>query len=279
MSTPIILATDLDRTLLPNGHEFYDGSLPQLFNLVHQYNFLLVYVTGRSIDLFYEAQDTYGIETPAYLLADVGSTLYVAQQGLLVEDEVWATHLRQHTKRWDVAAFIDALKPTALRLQEPEKQKEFKLSFYCDEPTQTAAKAADVESVLHDKLQVEARVVHSIDPLTNQGLVDILPEAATKVGALEFLREKLGVTKDQVVYCGDSGNDVLPLSNGYRSIAVHNIHEAAWQEVVQRNTERGFQKQLYRATGTLIPQLNGNYSSGVIEGLVHFGLVDQESLL
>ncbi|MGD8590585.1 MAG: HAD family hydrolase, partial [Chromatiales bacterium] len=44
-----ILATDLDRTLLPNGHWKADNQAIELFNrLTEQQDVLVVYVTGRN---------------------------------------------------------------------------------------------------------------------------------------------------------------------------------------------------------------------------------------
>ena len=47
-----ILATDLDRTLLPNGSWKADGQAIELFNeLTVKHDVLVVYVTGRNLNL------------------------------------------------------------------------------------------------------------------------------------------------------------------------------------------------------------------------------------
>lgn len=47
-----ILATDLDRTLLPNGQWEADESAISLFNeLTDKHDTLVIYVTGRNLEL------------------------------------------------------------------------------------------------------------------------------------------------------------------------------------------------------------------------------------
>lgn len=274
----MILATDLDRTLLPNGHEPYDGSLPRFFYLVKEKEFTLVYVTGRSLELFHEAQKEFAIETPHYLLADVGSSLYVRDGDGLIPDAGWATYLQNKTPRWSTETMQNAIAFEGLRLQEEEKQKKYKLSYYLDTDRDTDHVIESIQTIIRDELQIDATVIYSVDPLTGDGLVDILPRVATKVTGLEFLRERLSLEKGAVIYCGDSGNDILPLSNGYRSVLVANAHEDARMKIEQRVSDAGLAETLYIADGSLHSKLNGNYSSGILEGLLHLGIIEATDL-
>ena len=62
-----ILATDLDRTLLPNGHWDADESAIALFNeLTEKHNTLVVYVTGRNLNLTEKAIQQYGVRYPQF---------------------------------------------------------------------------------------------------------------------------------------------------------------------------------------------------------------------
>ena len=57
-----ILATDLDRTLLPNGSWPADPGAIALFNdLTERHDVLVVYVTGRNLNLAESAIEEYGI--------------------------------------------------------------------------------------------------------------------------------------------------------------------------------------------------------------------------
>ena len=71
-----ILATDLDRTLLPNGSWPADPGAIELFNdLTQRHTVLLVYVTGRNLDLTEQAIAEFGIRYPDVLIGDVGTSI------------------------------------------------------------------------------------------------------------------------------------------------------------------------------------------------------------
>jgi len=119
---------------------------------------------------------------------------------------------------------------------------------------------------------IHANVLRSVDPIANNvGLIDILPKIATKATAIEFLREQEHLSKKDVVYCGDSGNDIQPLTNGYRSILVNDAPEDVKETVSNIVAKNGNSDTLYIAHKT--KNLNGNYASGILEGLIHFGIV------
>jgi hydroxymethylpyrimidine pyrophosphatase-like HAD family hydrolase len=57
-----ILATDLDRTLLPNGSWESDDKAISLFNdLTEKHDVLIVYVTGRNLALTENAIKEFGV--------------------------------------------------------------------------------------------------------------------------------------------------------------------------------------------------------------------------
>ncbi len=77
-----ILATDLDRTLLPNGSWPPDSGAIDLFNeLTEKHDVLVVYVTGRNLNLAENAIREYGIRYPHVLIGDVGTSIRKYEQG------------------------------------------------------------------------------------------------------------------------------------------------------------------------------------------------------
>jgi hydroxymethylpyrimidine pyrophosphatase-like HAD family hydrolase len=44
-----VIATDLDRTLIPNGNQPYDKSMERFSKIVQDYDCPLIYVTGRDL--------------------------------------------------------------------------------------------------------------------------------------------------------------------------------------------------------------------------------------
>ena len=58
-------------------------------------------------------------------------------------------------------------------------------------------------------------IVYSFDSQDGKGLLDFLPNSATKQTALEYVAAASGVAKEEVVFCGDSGNDIFPLDSRF----------------------------------------------------------------
>ena len=77
MSRKILLCTDLDRTLLPNGPQAESPEARRHFAvLTARPEVTLAYVTGRHQALVRQAISDYSLPSPDYVLADVGTTIY-----------------------------------------------------------------------------------------------------------------------------------------------------------------------------------------------------------
>ena len=84
--------------------------------------------------------------------------------------------------------FIDL---DSLRLQESEKQNTYKLSYYAAPTINAEALLYEIQVRLEQNA-IAASLIWSIDETTNTGLLDILPKAATKRHAVEFLINQQG---------------------------------------------------------------------------------------
>ena len=102
------------------------------------------------------------------------------------------------------------------------------------------------------------------------GLLDILPASATKQTSLEYVAEEYGQPIERVVFCGDSGNDIFPLTAGFSGVLVKNADEQL-VEKVRHAMEDNPDLKVYFAQGNF-RGLSGNYTSGVIEGCFHYGV-------
>lgn len=262
-----IIATDLDRTLLPNGKQQYDNSMNRFNDIIVNNNLKLIYVTGRNLKLVKDAMKQFNAPNPDYIIGDVGTKIYAKKSFLYIEDNGWIRHINSVTKNWDLASFKKELKGIeGLELQEKSKQNRFKLSYYIDD----TSKSDDIVRIVKSKINKicsDTVIIYSIDETINQGLLDILPKKATKLTGIEYLRTKLRCEIDDIVYCGDSGNDILPLTFGYKSILVRNAIMQVKKEVKEKIKDKS---KLYIAKGT--KDLNGYYVSGIIEGLHQFGI-------
>jgi hydroxymethylpyrimidine pyrophosphatase-like HAD family hydrolase len=151
--------------------------------------------------------------------------------------------------------------------QEREHCGAFKQSYYVDH----AEREAILETVdQRVKGQFDEVIIYSFDSESGDGLLDLLPHSATKQTALEYISDVLGIAKTQVVFCGDSGNDVYPLTAGFRGVLVRNADEQLVTGVKQE-LENNPDVVVYFARGGC-RGLNGYYTGGVIEGAYHYGL-------
>ena len=80
----------------------------------------------------------------------------------------------------------------------------------------------------------------------------------------------MDVKSGEVVFCGDSGNDIFPLTAGFSGVLVRNADEQLVENVRSAMAENPGLK-VYFAKGGFMG-LNGYYTSGVIEGASHYGL-------
>lgn len=266
MFEPILLATDLDRTLLPNGkHPESPLARSRFTQFVARPEITLAYVTGRHRELVREAIADYDLPQPHFVIADVGTSLYEIDDGDWRLRHDWQQRLMAKWHDCDATQLAVALKDIpGLRMQEASKQSVLKLSYYTvalDDPTELLAQVRDRLA----STGADTYLVWSIDETTNTGLLDVLPAGAGKLAALGYLREQLGIAINKTIFAGDSGNDMEVLVSEMPAVLVANADEAVRAEALAR----GDKKTLYLAQGGLAG-MNGCYSAGILEGVLHF---------
>jgi sucrose-6F-phosphate phosphohydrolase len=261
----------MDRTLLPNGHWEADGNAIELFNeLTVKHGVLVVYVTGRNLELTEKAVAEFGVRPPDILIGDVGTSIRKYSNGEWHFDDGWIDHVRRVSPRWDAqtirasVAGIDGLVE-----QEAEHQNPFKQSYYADH-----ARRDDILAAIGERIQgrFDEVIVYSYDSMDDKGLVDFLPDSATKQTALEYVAEEYHCEKGDVVFCGDSGNDIFPLTAGFSGVLVRNADEQLVENVRAAMAGNPALKVYFARGG--FRGLNGYYTSGVLEGADHYGLFE-----
>jgi len=264
-----VLATDLDRTLLPNGSWEADSNAIDLFNdLTEKHDALVVYVTGRNLNLTQNAIKEYGVRFPNILCGDVGTTIRKFENGNWQFDDGWTEHIKRASPRWDAAAIRELVADVdGMQEQESEHLNQFKQSYYVDMTKKDAA-LEEIEKRVKGKY--DEVIVYSFDSQDNKGLIDFLPESATKQTALEYVAKEYDCPKEEVVFCGDSGNDIFPLTAGFSGVLVKNADDQLVENVKQAMEEKPSLK-VYFAKGDF-KGLSGYYTSGVIEGAYHYGV-------
>ncbi|ABK46000.1 HAD-superfamily hydrolase, subfamily IIB [Magnetococcus marinus MC-1] len=261
----LLLCTDMDRTLIPNGKEPEQPGVRALFGrFVAQPGIALAYVTGRHQALVEEAIQRYQLPQPDFVVADVGATLYHVQQGVWRPNQAWQAQLDAVWQGMHAGQIHQLLEDwPGLRLQEPEKQARHKLSYYCglEEDAPRLIEAIEQHLGAH---HIQANLIWSEDVLQQVGLLDILPASASKRHGVMFLLQQLGYGLHETLFAGDSGNDLDVLLSPIPAVLVANADLSVVAAVEGVGAE-----QLYRAKGSHL-QMNGNYAAGILEGVVHF---------
>lgn len=266
----LLLCTDLDRTLLPNGPQPESLRARTRFAaLVADPRVTLAFVSGRDRGLVEKAIASYSLPRPDFVISDVGTNIYDLRGG---DWAVWEQWQQEIAPDWnglgagDLRQLLSGFKD--LRLQERRKQNTFKLSYYLP----LHLDASELDERIQEVLKAEgvaASLVWSVDEPAGIGLLDVVPRCATKLHAVEFLQASLGAGREQTLFAGDSGNDLPVLASAIPSVLVANAMPkvAAWARAAAEAAGHG--DSLYLAHGGCLG-MNGNYSGGILEGVAHF---------
>lgn len=271
MDRRLLLCTDLDRTLLPNGPQAPSPGAAELFaRFVEHPAVTLAYVSGRDRALVEEAIATWSLPQPDAVIGDVGTTLWtVSSRGEWSLDALWQSEIDADWVGKAPEALAACLSGVAqLELQPEAQQNTHKLSYFLPASAPWAPLREEIEGRLRD-LGVRARLIHSIDETRDQGLLDIVPARASKLHAIEALMHRQGVSANDTVFCGDSGNDLEVLVSHLPAVLVANATDAVREAARAGARARGHADQLYLAEGGFMG-MNGCYAAGMLEGIVHF---------
>lgn len=276
MAERILICTDLDRTLIPNGPQPESPQARDRFRkLAARSEVTLAYVSGRHRALVQQAINNYRLPSPDFVIGDVGTTLYqVSADGAQwTPESSWQTQIAKdwagHSRADIKAELIDL---SALRMQEPGKQNDFKLSYYVPLQSDHKALTAEIDRRLRGS-GIAARQIWSVDEPAGVGLLDILPARASKLHAINALMHAHRFDRDNTVFCGDSGNDIEVLVSPINAVLVGNAQAQVRDEARKLAAAEGHSAQLYIAKGGYLG-MNGNYSAGMLEGIAHyFGFV------
>jgi sucrose-6F-phosphate phosphohydrolase len=276
VTTKVLLCSDLDRTILPNGPQPESPQARELLaGVAARTEVTLVYVTGRHEALIREAIREFLIPEPDYAIGDVGTTIYEIHNGKWVRGEVWEREIAADWRGKERQALAECLAGLpGLDLQEPQRQNRHKLSYYTLEKPDLERLLGSIRERL-DCHGIRASLVWSVDEAKHVGLLDVLPERATKLHAIQFLMRQNGFFKDETIFAGDSGNDLPVLTSGLQAVLVRNAPDEVRRAALQEVQSKGLSGSLYLAQGGFLG-MNGNYAAGVLEGLAHFVPATQE---
>lgn len=245
MRTRRLLATDLDGTFIGD-----DTAMRSLWEDLDHADVVVAFSTGRhlpSIEQFYRETGT--PRRADACICMVGTEIWHRTSDGYESDTGWAEVISDAWDKQGVEAILSAI-PEAV-MQPEEWQSRFKSSYFLEE--NAALRIAQLHEDL-DGAGLSAKVVYSAGRF-----LDLLPHRSGKGGAVAYLAEQLGVTPDDVVTAGDTGNDLdmMRPELGFRSVAVGNAAEEL----------RTFEAPgLYHATAP--------FAAGIREGLSHHGWLE-----
>jgi hypothetical protein len=266
----ILICSDLDRTIIPNGYQKESAHCrPVLRWLAAHSNIHLAYVSGRNRKLILDAIEEFHLPNPDYAIGDVGTTLYRVINGNWQLSDEWSDEIGKDWKGFGREELAEVFKDLEeIRLQELEKQSPHKLSFYTDQDVDQPHLKEKIHLVLMQN-GLHANIIWSVDEISSNGLLDIIPARANKLHAIQFLMKQEQFSADNTVFAGDSGNDLDVLTSGLRAILVKNAADEVRKEAVETLSAKHMMHRLYFPEGNYCG-MNGNYAAGVLEGLVHF---------
>jgi HAD superfamily hydrolase (TIGR01484 family) len=265
----LLLCCDLDRTLIPNGDADESACARPLFRqLVSHPLVLLAYVSGRDTGRIEQAIAEYDLPHPDHLIADVGTTICHAtgdRPGSWQPSSQWQARLQQEWQAYDRNELAGLIANAGrFELQEPSRQGRFKLS--CNLPLD-GSQQATLTTIGQRLTQhgIAASLIWSTDPEAGCGLLDIVPRSAGKHNAIVALAAELAIGHDQLLFAGDSGNDLDVLTSGIHSILVANADDSVRKQATSSSPDGS----LYLSRG-VDECLNGNYAAGVVEGVLYY---------
>ncbi|HXV99885.1 MAG TPA: HAD family hydrolase [Anaerolineae bacterium] len=240
-----LFVSDVNDTLL--GDEIALGQLAQ--TLQNRPNLIIAFNSSRSCASLRQTLATHALPIPDYLIGALGTEIQTGTSG---EPVGWYSRLlyracldhgRPVWNRNRIAALMDALGLTA---HTPEYQTPFKVSYDVPNPARLIQ--------IFDRLAAagqEAKVIYS----SGKNL-DIIPYVAGKGSAIACLGHRLGISPEQVVVAGYSGNDLEMFVAPYKGIVVANATP-----------------ELKRRQGAHIYHTQATHAAGVLEGLYFWGVI------
>jgi sucrose-phosphate synthase len=242
INSQYVVIADLDGTLVEidrsDGLEEFKEWIDE-----HRDNLLFGVASGRNKELTKEAFDHYDLPAPDIIICSAGSEIYYTPE--FIHDKGWQSRI---DFLWDKEKIqLTLSKFPLIKLQEPQAQWPYKLSYYV-EKNFDRDDLAEIYRLL-DEQKLRTKIL-----LTENRYLDLLPFRASKGGAVRYLSYKWNIPLDQFITAGNSGNDIDMLSGKVKGIAVANYSPEL--EELRKN------RSIYFAKFSL--------ARGVLEGVLHY---------
>ena len=240
-----LIITDIDNTLMGD-----DDALEDLLAMLeaHRERIGFGVATGRSIASTKALFERKGLE-PSRGAHHLGRrrNLTIARRSL--SDKGWQSHISKWWGREKIQNLL-ADPSTFWSSRNRRNSSPNKLSYYM---TPDKNRLVKINAVLNHS-KCHCTVIYSHDEY-----LDILPHRASKGKAVRYLSYKWEIPLENIMVCGDSGNDREMLIGSPMGVVVGNYAR-------ELESLKG-KRRIYFS-----PK---NYAAGIIDGLNHFGLISE----
>ncbi|MFD1849050.1 Cof-type HAD-IIB family hydrolase [Oceanobacillus bengalensis] len=215
-----LIALDMDGTLLTTDHKVSTATKSVIKKALDR-DIHVVLSTGRGIGNCHPIAEELGLKS--YLVTANGGEIWTVEKELL-DQHLLATETIE--KLWntgkEIGVFMWMISTEGVFYNEaPDNFYDYKwLKFGCQ---------SDEKDKL-DKMVKELSYFEELE-LTNslETNVEANPKGVSKAQALAFVCEKIGITMDEVMACGDSLNDIKMIQEAGIGVAMGNAQEAIKQ--------------------------------------------------
>ena len=239
-----ILISDIDDTLLGD-----EEALEEFLNYMRDVSSSVCFgiASGRTLESTKEAIKEWDLPVPDIIITSVGTEIYYHSG--FVPDNSWARHIDY---KWEPNKIRKLFEPLdGIEMQPEENQREFKLSFYLEDEK---APSTDKLMQILRKHDISSKLVSS-----HENLLDIIPIRASKGQAIRHVSMKWDIEPEQILVCGDSGNDEDMLKGNTLGTIVNNYSKEL--EDLKGHPRVYFAKE--------------SYARGIIEGIRHYNFFNE----
>jgi len=201
------LITDIDNTLIGQSNE----QLPELIQVLkdNHENLGFGVATGRSVASATDILEQHDVPMPDIVISSVGTEIYYGAD--LYYDRGWESHIANQWDRKKISSVLADF--DFLEYQEAASQREFKVSYNMKPGKDQLAKVHD--ALLKNKCRYTLIYSH-------EKYLDIIPYRASKGKAIRYISYKWELPLNNLLICGDSGNDEEMLRGEPRGVVVGN---------------------------------------------------------
>ncbi len=202
-----LVVSDVDGTLL--GDE--DGTRRfGEFIAEHRDSLKLVYASGRFFYSLVESIHEHHLPAPDAIICGVGSEIRDYPSGEI--DKPWQRRVLQDFHAGDVR---DALRSFPRLVDQPQAcQSPGKVSYFLH--------GADATQLNALRKTLKFKGIHADIVYSSGRDLDIMPEGVNKGAATLHIAERLDISHNKIIVCGDSGNDLPMFRLGLHGIIVAN---------------------------------------------------------